>query len=205
LNASRRLNVGEHYSLKIQSKSTVLSLQATVIWSKISKIHRNFNGDSIPIYTAGLEFFNVAKYMSDEVVQFIKNHESGEAGDDKTIDRELQQESRRYPRFRVNTPLDAFIIDQSEYLPIKDLGFGGVCIKRRKPIKINTIIPMIINFSEDKFIAFQGKIASCRLVKKAYPKSYTIGIAFDEMSTEERKKLTEYIRLLSDIDKSPSR
>lgn len=77
-------------------------------------------------------------------------------------------------------------------------------IECKRPIKINSLIPMMISFSEDKFIVFKGRVASCFLIRNASPKVYDMGIEFTELSGNERIKLAEYIRLLDTIDKSPS-
>ena len=61
LQIKRRLNVGEQYTIKFYALDKVLNLRAAVIWSKISKSQRGPHGDTIPIYTAGLEFQDLSK------------------------------------------------------------------------------------------------------------------------------------------------
>jgi PilZ domain len=203
LHATMRLNVGEEYAIKIQSGGIVLNLKGLVIWSKISKSHNGFNGDSIPVYTAGLEFRDVAKDKRDEIAKFIASHKKSN-GEDDEIDLEPKKNLRRYPRVCVNTPVESFLIDKSQCLPVKDLSFGGFRMESKSAIKINSTVPLMINCSDDKFIVFQGRVTSCRLTKRVYPKVYDIGIEFNKMSAKDRKTLSEFIRLLDNIDKSPS-
>jgi hypothetical protein len=208
LNVTRRLNIGEQYDLKLQSRGKTLNLRGVVIWAKISKIQSGSNGDIIPVYTAGLEFIDVSRHLRDGIDHFIKTHKRD--GDirnsirDDTVKYDLKGCSRCYPRFKVNTPAEAFITDQTQCLPVQDLSFGGLRLKCSRAMKINSEIPMILNFLEDRFIVFKGRVTSCRLIKKASPRLYTIGIAISEMSMKDRKTLSEHIRLLSNIDTSPS-
>lgn len=208
VHATMRLNIGEQYSLKLQSRHKALSFKGIVIWSKLSAIHKDSSGDTIPVYTAGLEFIDNSQDLGDDIRMFIGTHNCGDdirKNSDDADEYTIKECPRTYPRFQVNTPPEAFIIDQKQLYQVQELGFGGVRIECTKPLKINNTIPMMLNFSEDKFIVFKGRIVSCRLLHRASPKRYTIGVEFSEMSTTYRKMLSEYIRLLSDIDTSPSR
>ena len=206
LQAPRRLNIGEEYNLKLRSNRKALSINGIVLWSKINGIHDGVNGDVIPVYIAGLEFIDVTKLLRDEINNFIESHKIENIAEEEAEWEEcdIVQELRHYPRVPVNTPLDAFIIDQSQLLSVKDLSFGGIRLECKQAIKIHSSIPMMMNFSAEKFIVFKGKVTFCRLIKKIFPKMYTVGIAFSDMSMEDRKILTESIRLLRDIDTSPS-
>jgi hypothetical protein len=208
LRAAGRLNIGEQYDLKLRPKGKALSLRGLVIWARISGTRRDFNGDIAPVYTGGLEFVDVTKHLTDEIDDFIGTHKKdGNTGDntDAYVDMCGREKcSRRHPRFQVNTPADAFVIDRAQCLPVKDLSFGGLRLESSQPVKINSHIPMMLDFFGDKFILFKGKVVSCRLVKKSSPRLYTIGIGVSEMSMKDRRILSEHIRLLRNIDTSPS-
>jgi hypothetical protein len=208
LRATRRLNIGEQYDVKLQSRANALNLRGVVIWAKISKIQSGSNGDIIPVYTGGLEFFDVSKHLRDRIDHFVDTHMRDDVirnnARDDTDKYDAKERPRRSPRFQVNTPAKAFIIDQTQCLPVQDLSFGGLRLEHSQPMKINSKVPMMLNFLEDKFIVFEGRVTSCRLIKKASPRVYTIGIAINEMSMKDRRILSEHIRLLSNIDTSPS-
>jgi hypothetical protein len=208
LHAAGRLNIGEQYDLKLRSKGRTLSLKGLVIWAKISRTRRGFNGDIIPVYTGGLEFIDVSKHLTDEINDFIGTHrkESNIRNNtDGYMDMCARERClRRNPRFQVNTPAEAFMMDHTQCLPVQDLSFGGLRLERSQPIKMNSKIPMMLNFFGDKFILFKGIVVSCRLIKKSSPRVYTMGIAVSEMSMKDRRILSEHIRLLRNIDTSPS-
>jgi c-di-GMP-binding flagellar brake protein YcgR len=197
--ANRRLNMGETYTLKIKSKEIILTLKGMVIWSQISKIRKGPGSNIIPLYTAGLEFIDVSDNKRGEIINFIETHKK----EDKIVDLQQLDNIRLYTRVQVNVPEKAFILEQTESHKVKQLSFSGACIESKHPMKVNSIMQMIISFTEDKFIIFQGRIASCLLIRNAYPKAYDIGIEFTELSEKEREILVEFIRLLDAIDKSP--
>ena len=204
IHATMRLNVAEEYTIKIHSGNIVLNIKGTVIWSKISKSRNVSNSESIPIYTAGLEFQEISKDKRDKIAKFINNHQLEKNGESEINYLEPKENMRQYPRVSVHTPVESFVINKTLAFPVKDLSFGGFRIESKDAIKINSRVPFMINFSEDRFIVFQGRITFCRLIKKVYPKVYDIGIEFNKMSPQDRKILSEFIRLLDNIEKSPS-
>lgn len=200
LRASRRLNIGETYTLKIKSKDTLLTQKGTVIWSKISQIKKTLHSESVPMYTAGIEFIDISNDKKAEIIHFIDTHRQR----NNNADEQQENGLRISVRVRVDAPEEAFILDQAESNKVKQLSFSGARIHSKHPMKVNARIPMMINFSEEKFILFQGRVASCLLIRDACPKAYDIGIEFSELSEKEKEVLVEFIRLLDTIDKSPS-
>jgi c-di-GMP-binding flagellar brake protein YcgR len=199
LRANRRLNMGEKYTLRIKSKDTGLNLKGIVIWSQISNIRKGPGGNTVPVYTAGIEFVDASDHKRNEIINFIETHKKEEC----VVDVKQLDNLRLYTRVQVYDPEKAFIIDQTESHKVKQLSFSGAQIECKHPMKVNNSIPMMISFTEDKFIVFHGMIASCRLIRNAYPKAYEIGIEFSKMAEREREILAEFIRLLDAIDKSP--
>jgi hypothetical protein len=203
LHATMRLNVGKEYTIKIQTGVKVLNLKGLVIWSRISKSRSGLGGDSVPVYTAGLEFQHMTKEQQKEIAKFMdgyKKEKDTKADEPDLVFRNIRQ----YPRVCVHTPVESFIINPAQSLPVKDLSFGGFRTESSDAMKISSTVPCMISFSEDKCIVFQGRITFCRLIKRAYPKVYDIGIEFNKMSVQDRKTLSEFIRLLDSIDRSPS-
>lgn len=200
LRVKKRLNMGETYTLKIKSKGLVMNLKCTVIWSKISGNRKDGHGNTVPVYSAGLEFTDVSDDNRKEISNFIEAHKK----DENNMDMETMDGMRFSPRVQVADPEEAFIIDQTENHNVKKLSYSEALIESRYPMKVSNTVPMMLNLAHDKFFVFQGKIASCLLIRNASPKAYDIGIEFTYISEHERLLLSEFIRLLDTIDKSPS-
>lgn len=200
LRVNKRLNMGETYTLKIKSKGVVMNLKCTVIWSRISGNRKDGHGNSVPVYSAGLEFTDVSDDNQKEIRNFIEAHKK----DDNNTDMGTMDGMRFSPRIQVADSDEAFIIDQTENHHVKKLSYSGALIESKYPMKVSNTVPMMLNLAHDKFFVFQGKIASCLLIRNAYPKAYDIGIEFTFISEHERLLFSEFIRLLDRIDKSPS-
>lgn len=200
LRANRRLNIGETYTLLMKSKGIVLNLRGTVMWSRISEIRKGPRGDTIPGYTAGIEFRDLSDSKKDEIINFIETHKK----EDKIPDLSQMTGTRLSARVRVNNPEEALLIDRTETLKVKKMSYSGALLEGKSPIRVSSKLRMMINLAEDRFIIFRGKIMSCLLIRNAYPKAYSIGMQFTEMSKKDRVTLAEFIRLLDVIDQSPS-
>ena len=199
LRANRRLNIGETYTLKIKSKGTVLNLKGTVTWSRISGSQKGLSGDCIPIYTAGVQFLDASQNEGEQILNFIEIHKK----EYQIVGARRLNDIRLYTRTRVSAPEKAFILDQRESYKLNQLSFSGARIKSKHPMKVNSTVPMMISFTEDKFIVFQGRISSCLLIRDAHTKAYNIGIEITQLSRNDREILAEFIRLLDAIEKSP--
>ena len=74
LKTDKRLSPGSSYILKLKYEDKIISLKSTVAWSVLSELGKNPDGDSIPLYTAGMEFTSIPKEMINELKTFIEKH-----------------------------------------------------------------------------------------------------------------------------------
>src|SRR4030042_6787062 len=78
LKADKRLNPGSDYTLKIWDKEKPISIKSTVVWSLLSELRKNPNGDLIPMYTAGMQFTRVSNKTISNIAQLIEEYIKGE-------------------------------------------------------------------------------------------------------------------------------
>jgi hypothetical protein len=50
------MHIGKKFSFKFKCKERVLSLNASVVWSRIFNLKDNGDGDIVPAYMTGIEF-----------------------------------------------------------------------------------------------------------------------------------------------------
>jgi PilZ domain-containing protein len=58
--ADRRLNIGRNYSVKLENKDRVLTMEGSVVSSVLGESQKDSAGDIVPIYTAGMKFTKVS-------------------------------------------------------------------------------------------------------------------------------------------------
>ena len=66
--------LGNSYLLKMESATTVLSVQGIVIRSTLHKQKTASKGKNIPKYTAGMHFTNLNEKKILDIARFIKDH-----------------------------------------------------------------------------------------------------------------------------------
>jgi hypothetical protein len=189
IKADRRLDIGKEYSLKLGETDNIFSLKGNVVWSSISETKKNSRGDLVPIYTAGLKFSNVITDRLMEIITFIEEHKKD------------QEHRLSGLRFSINVPGKAILKVPSNYKVVK-ISMGGMLIKSREPLDIESRFPMEISLPEDSPINFIGRVASCSLIEDDEPVGhYDIGIAFMEMPEKDGVRLKKFIDFLHKIGK----
>lgn len=58
--ADRRLNIGRNYTVKLENKDQVLTMEGSVVSSVLSESQKDSAGDIVPVYTAGMKFIRVS-------------------------------------------------------------------------------------------------------------------------------------------------
>lgn len=198
LQIEKRLNEGSQYTIKLEGKAEGLTARGTVVWSLLSESIR-YSGDIIPIYKTGMEFVDVTKEKTNEIINFI---EVNKRDVDKQVDLYSPNGLRQFVRVGIEDPEKA-ILDVPESYKVKNLNLGGMLIESAHALEIESKLPMEMTLTEDKSIKFLGKITSCLLTKYKNLETYDIGIEFVEMPEKDKEILVEFIRLLDTIDKIP--
>ncbi len=193
LRADKRMDINREYTLKIRSKEKLLILKGQVIWSLLSGSRQGERGDSIPIYTAGLKFTDIATEKMKEVVDFIEAHKRAK---DRQEDVYQLSGLRLFTRFQIESPEELTILHCYEGCKVKKISLGGMLTESENPLEIESTMPMKLTFPQDKDITFRGRIASCLLIEGSDPESYDIGVEFLEMSDTDKQILTEFIASL---------
>jgi hypothetical protein len=86
LRADRRLNIGRGYVLQLEDKKKVISVKGVVAWSLLSGSIGRQGGESIPEYTAGMEFRDVSTEKIVDLLDFIERHKKEEVSESTFVD-----------------------------------------------------------------------------------------------------------------------
>jgi PilZ domain len=193
LKADKRMDINREYALKISSREKVLVFKGKVIWSLLSGNMQGAGGDSIPIYTAGLKFSDITTEKLKEIVDFIEDHKR-----EKDRQEDVYQLSglRLFTRFQIEAPEETTLLQCYEGCKVKKLSLGGMLTESENPLEIETIMTMQLTFSQDKSIAFKGRIASCLPIANSVPEHYDVGVEFLEMSERDKQILVAFIESL---------
>jgi c-di-GMP-binding flagellar brake protein YcgR len=196
LKTEKRLNIGGEYTLKMEGKGNILTVRGTVTWVSLSESTVDSHGDIIPVYKAGMKFVDVSNEKINEILNFIEDHKRDI---DKLVDLYGPSGRRLYVRICIEEPEKAVLNYHGSY-KVKILSLGGMLIESEHPLEIESKLPMEIKtLTENSYIKFLGRVASCLLIKNKDIEHYDIGIEFIEMSENDREILVELIRVLDTV------
>ena len=190
LTLNKRLNMGQEYTLKIESESNTISLKGVVVWENMTDFTEEVTGNKFPIYEVGIKFHEVLTGKGADLLNFISGNIS-----DKAIKSRVQG-----LRVNITDPGKTVILDDHDNYNVKMIGLGGMLIESKEELDIEGRFPMEMSFPEDiKPIKFLGRTAYCMEIPGKTPKRYDTGIEFIEMNEKDRARLKEFIDILKSI------
>jgi hypothetical protein len=190
LSLSKRLNMGEEYTLKIESESNTITLKGVVVWEKMTNLVCEVKGKKFPLYEVGIRFDDMITGKGAEILDFIRENISDEAT--KTRVQGL--------RVKIIQPEKSIILDDRDSYNVKMIGLGGMLIESKENLAIEGRFPMEMSFPEDiRPIRFVGRTAYCIEMPDTTPKRYDAGIEFIEMNENDKARLKEFIDILQTI------
>ena len=190
LSLNKRLNMGEKYTLKIDSEGKTISLEGVVVWERMTGVTKEVKGKKFPIYEVGIKFDEVLTGKGADLLNFISGNIF-----DKAIKTRVQG-----LRVKIIQPEKSVILDDRDIYSVKMIGLGGMLIESKEELLIEDRFQMEMIFSEDiKPIKFVGRTAYCVEIPGKSPQRYDTGIEFIEMNEADRARLKEFIDFLKTI------
>jgi len=190
LSLNKRLQMGDEYTLKLESEDNTISLKGVVVWEKMTGLANEVQGRKFPVYEAGIRFNEVLTGKGTDLLNFIRENIS-----DKTMNTRVEGLRVKFIR-----PERTVIVDDRESYFVKMISFGGMLIETKEELDIESRFPMEMSFPEDnRPIKFMGRTAYCVEMPGKTPKRYDTGIEFIEMNEKERARLKEFIDFLKAI------
>lgn len=187
--ADRRLNIGKEYTVRVQNHDRIIAVQGLVVWSRLVGNKPGRDGDSIPVYAAGMKFTNVLNKRVSEIISFIESHER--QGQDEGPGHRLSG-----LRFVITDPGRA-VLQYPFLYRVKKISAGGMLIESDQALAQEENFPMELSIPDEGVISFTGRVASCIRTGVSGAEHFDIGIEFIEMAVHLRKKLDDFIGKLN--------
>jgi Tfp pilus assembly protein PilZ len=200
LRTEKRMNIGSEYGLKIKDKARVIPLRGTVVWSLLSGTSKNADGETVPLYTAGMSFSALDSEKVEDLTRFIAGHCEEQYG-------QCDVHSLSGMRFNIRYSLDTghtVLLNYPESFRVKKIGLGGMLIECTTELGVETRLPMELSLPGDMLMTFGGRVASCLPVDEEGRRIFAIGIEFIDIADNERAKLEDFISMLAEADERTS-
>ena len=190
LKADRRLNIGCKYVIKLEDKKKLITLKGEVAWSALSGTTRTHDGETIPLYTAGMKFIDLSEEKIAELQNFVEHHKKEEmppAGD-----------RRINVRFHIREPGKAILNYPADY-KVKVFSLSGMLIETSHALECDNRIPMELSLHDESRIRFLGRVVTCQMRDKNDKDHYDIGIEFINVTDKDREVLGSFIAYVATL------
>ncbi len=191
LKADRRLNIGCKYVIKLEDKKKTIALKGEVAWSALSGTKMTPEGETIPLYTAGMKFIALSQEKSAELLDFVEHHRKEEVP--PAADR------RHNVRFLIGDPRKAILNYPSDY-KVKVVSLSGMLIETSHALENESRIPMELSLHDESRISFVGRVVTCQMTGKNDKKQYDIGIEFIDVTDKDREVLASFIAYIAALE-----
>jgi PilZ domain-containing protein len=185
IKVDRALRVGGEYALNLQLQDRQLNVHALVVWCVLGEIKKGAQGEALPVYSAGMKFTDVLSPKLMELITFIDKHKI------------VEEHRLGGLRVHIDAPGKA-LLDVPHVYRVKVISLSGMLIEMEDALELERICPMEIAIREGATpIRFTGRIVYCVEAVDRDTRKHEIGVSFEEIDLEEKKRLAEYIDSIS--------
>ncbi len=188
LTTDRRLNVGKAYMIKLGDKERSVDVKGIIVRCGLTKIEERSNGETVPIYTAGMMFKDISPDKIGDFLNLIEQHKKKEAP--AVVDRRLSV------RFFITTPWEKTLSYPAQF-KVKKISLSGMLIQTEQTLAIEGRIPMELSLKADNPVNFTGRVVSCRMTEAKEQAYYEIGVEFTDLPDKDRTLLQTFIDYLA--------
>jgi hypothetical protein len=180
----RRLNIGGDYNLKLEVDDATVPVRAKVVWESLCEVRKESNGDTRPVYSAGLRFCDLLSEPARTLLAFIDRHK-------------LDEEKRLGGlRFHIDAPGQALLDVPVEYR-VRVISLSGMLIHTDVLLEFDSRYAMEIILADGRPLTLQGRVAYSQQTDGGANAPYEIGIEFVALAPADRRRLAAYLRTLA--------
>jgi hypothetical protein len=185
IKVDRALRVGGEYALNLQLQNRVITVHALVVWCVLGELRKATGGEALPVYSAGMKFTDVLSPKLMELISFIDRHKI------------VEEHRLGGLRVHIDAPGKA-LLDVPQAYRVKVISLSGMLIEMEEGLELDRVCPMEFSLKEGADpIRFEGRIVYCVEAVDQDTRRHEIGVAFEDMDLEEKKRLADFIDAIS--------
>ncbi len=186
IRSTQRLNMGRPYALKFTKGDEVTSVTGVVVWEKLVGSEKDAKGQTLPVYTAGVQFTDVFTDKARQLVGYIRSVVGETAG-----------KRMAGIRLRLHEPGKAVLIHMDKY-HVTIVGLGGISIEMDRELTPDMVILFeLILPAEETEVRFTGRVAYCRVMPGSETRMFDVGIEIVEMAETEMTRWKGIVETLT--------
>ncbi|HUK99324.1 MAG TPA: PilZ domain-containing protein [Nitrospirota bacterium] len=191
LKADRRLNFGKEILLKLGDNTKNIDMKSIVVRSELSGIEERKSGVKAMVYKVGMMFKDG---QADTIAGFLNSLEQNkEEHAPVAVDRRLNV------RFCITTPEEKILCFPAQF-KVKVIGMGGMLIESDQSLKTGSTIPMVLSLNAERFLSFNGRVASCQMTSDRREVTYEIGVEFKDLMARDRSFIKTFVDYVAELN-----
>ncbi len=185
IRSTKRFNIGGEYVFKFEHEYRFISLKGVIVWEKLTGSNKIGEGETMPVYTAGIKFKDVSTDKAEQIKELISEKI-----------RELRERRLSGLRLKIHPPEKA-VLSCFETCVVKDISLGGMRVETEGEPAVEALFPLEVILAEDEdSIHCQGRVAFYHAVSEETPGRYSVGVEFMEMIDGDKLRLNRFIETL---------
>ena len=181
----RALRVGGEYALNLQLQNKLVTVHVLVVWCVLGEIRKGAGGEATSLYAAGMKFTDVLSPKLMELISFIDQHKI------------VEEHRLGGLRVHIDAPGRA-LLDVPHAYRVKVISLSGMLIEMEEGVELDRVCPMEFSVKEGgEPVRFSGRIVYCVEAVDQDTRRHEVGVAFEDMHLEEKRRLAEFIDSIS--------
>lgn len=182
LETSDYLQVGRVYGLKLMQDDEELALRGRVVWCRMVGTKRLEDGETAPLYSAGLQFENLISGAAREVHRFLGSNAV------------IAVEKRLFGRFRLHDDRTADLGHEASF-HVQTLSLTGMEIDSDTFVDPETVVDLELRVG-DQVLATRGRVVHGRRLPPRPEAESTarLGVEFTHMTDDAERAIKDLIR-----------
>ena len=182
LETSDYLEIGRSYSLKLTHEEEELALRGRVVWCRMVRTEQTEEGDSVPVFNAGVHFEDLLSGTAREVHRLLGSNAA------------ISLEKRLFGRFRLHEPETADV-DLEASFRVAKISLSGMEIDCDIFVEPDSVLDLEMRFAGHNLTTCGRVVHGRRLEPQPGIESASrLGIEFVDMSEETERAITDLIR-----------
>lgn len=173
-----RLAPHHRISLRLRKGSELLMLQGRVVWCFLQGTRTNDQGETLPVYRAGIEFADVLTEGSRELLSFLESHAI------------VTLETRIFGRFRLEE--SSVAVSSSAEFEVRTINLHGMAVETSLAVEPGVGCDVELRL-EPRTLTTHARIVTSQPIAGSEG-LYEVALEFDRMDAEEAELLRAVIR-----------
>jgi hypothetical protein len=186
--ARESLKSADKHLIKFHSRGMAFTLHCRVIWEDSDLEVKSPDGESVPVYKAGVVFNDTASDKMVTLKDFIRV--SG-APNEQTVSDTFGPSALRFNVYAN----EKVLLYYPKISPVKKISLSGMLMELDHAIEAERRFPMTLFLPHESLpIKFQGRVACCLEIPDKRSKRFDIGIEFLGMSEKDTSRLSKFLQ-----------